>query len=453
MRSLRDLLHSRPGGVATGSSWRRLALGAALVHLALLGLYYWPEQKPGLGDEGMYLEAAQSVIRHGRSDLGSFWPPFYAWFIAPLLWVAGGSPWLVQGVQTALLVLSAWLLRELIEHALKDRWAANLGALLVVSYPPLVAYAHYLWPEILHLALMLGALLLLVRSGARNAAVLAGGLLIALCLQTKALLLPLLPLLALALWRVWPPGRRLAALMLLSATVALGVLPTLLAQQRDFGHLALADSGRFNLWVGLNEVSRDDFVESLVVEEYSRYQQSARSPAARSRIAQEKIATLLAERGWWATLERQLGRQYHRLLGHESFLTEQLIGGAVWERGGGYRAGDSTAARALRAWSFILWASILAAAAWGIALFGYRQRPVGRWVLAFLLIQCALFLVLHVKTRYRIQMLPGLLFFAVYAAGWWRQRRASSDREPLPGLRAAAGLLLAGGLLYLAFSG
>jgi hypothetical protein len=452
--ALGDLLHNRTGAPLARLHWRLLWLAAAVaVHLSLLRLHYFPESKPFLGDEGMYLQAAHAVLEQGRSQLGSFWPPLYAWFLAPLVGASGGALWLVQLVQTALLVLCAWLLRELIELALDDHWAADLSALFVLSYPPLVAYAHYLWPEVLHLSLMLGAAWMLLRFGPRPAAVIGGGGLLALALQSKVLLLPFLPMLALGLWRRWPGGRRFTALLLLTATVGLGVLPTLLAQRRDFGRWMLADSGAFNLWVGLNEASRGEFVDSVVAEEYLRYQRSARTSGARSRIAWEKIAQLIEERGWARTLRRQLGRQYQRLFDHESFLTRQLVGGEVWLRGEGYRAGDSKAGYALRWMSFGSWAILLAAAAWGIVFFPYRQRGAGGWVLGFLLLHCALFLALHVKTRYRIQMLPALVFFAVYAGAWWRLRTATADAPRLEPARTAAGMALAGVLLYLAFGG
>jgi len=425
----------------------------AAVHATLLWLSYQPEQRPGLGDEGMYLRAAEAVREHGASGLESFWPPAYAWFLAPLVAAADGSVWLVQLVQTCLLVLVAWLLGEFVEFALKDRWAADTAVVLTVAFPPLVAFSHYLWPEVLHLALMLGAVMLLIRCGPKPWAVVSGGALLALCLQTKVLLLPFLPMLAVGLWFVWPRPRRLVAIAVLTATVGLGVLPTVMAQQRDFGRPMLADSGWFNMWIGLNEVSRREFVDSVVVEEYSRYRQAAPSAAARSQIAREKIRDLVADRGWWGVVRRQMGRQYHRLFGRDSFLTHQLVGGAVWQRGDGYRAGDSVAGHAVRWLSYGLWGAVLAAAGWGIGVFPYRRKPLGAWVLGFLLVQCALFLVLHVKSRYRLQMLPGLFFFTVYAASWWRAR----GFEGLQSLRArvpmATATALAGALIWLAFSG
>lgn len=423
------------------------------VHGVLLVLYHLPEAKPGLGDERMYLRAASAVAAEGSSGLGSFWPPAYAWFLAPLVVLGRGSVWLVQAAQTALLVGAAWLLRELVWRALEDRWTANLTALLVVGYPPLVAFAHYLWPEVLHLALMLATLVVLVRWGPGLAAAVAGGALLALCLQTKLLLLPMLPLLGTGLWWLWPPRRRLPALLALTVTCALGVLPTLVAQQRDFGRLMLANSARFGLWVSLNEVSRHEFRDSAVVAEYPRYMQSARSIDRREEIVYDKIVQTLGERGLWSSLRRQLGIQYFRLFGRDSFLTLQLEGGAVWQRGDGYRAGNSIAAQVIRWLSYAVWAAILAMAAWGVAVFPYRGRRSGWWVLGFLLIQCGLFLVLHVKTRYRIQMLPGLFFFAAYGAGWWRARRSGTDQPRASRRQWVSGLTLCTLLLYLAFGG
>ena len=239
----------------------------------------------------------------------------------------------------------------------------------------------------------------------------------------------------------------------LTATVAVGILPTALAQQRDFGRLMLADSGWFNLWIGLNEVSRREFVDSLVVEEYSRYRQAARSAPARSTIAREKIGALVAERGWWPLLRRQLGRQYHRLFARDSFLTHQLVGGVLWQRGDGYRAGDSAVGHTLRWLSYGLWGAVLIGAGLGVGVFPYRRRPLGAWVLGFLLVQCALFLFLHVKSRYRVQMLPGLFFFAVYAAAWWRSGGLRATWASGSRLRLAAGAILAAALVSFAFGG
>ncbi|MDH3403501.1 MAG: hypothetical protein OES32_00915 [Acidobacteriota bacterium] len=445
---------------ATSSPGIRWWLAAAAVHLVLLGLYHWPEAKVPLGDERMYLRAAAAVAEEGRSGLGSLWPPGYAWFLAPLLAWGGGAVWPVQLAQSALLVLAALLLRRILRREIEDPRVGDLAALLVVAYPPLAAFAHFLWPEVLHLALMLGAVAWLLHGRARATTAIGGGILLALALQTKVLLLPFLVPLAAGLWLRWPPRRRLPLLAALAVTVGLGVLPTVLAQQRDFGRPMLANSGLFNAWVGLNDVSTNEFENPVIVAEYRRYMQSARSPLRRDRILRRKIATLVRERGPWTTLAGQLRRQYFRLFDRDSFLTQQLAGGVVWARGDGYRSGGSLAARWIAGLSRASWAAVLPLAALGIAIFPYRRRPFGWWVLGFLASQCALFLVLHVKTRYRVQMLPAFFLFAAYAAvrlrDLWSRRRAASplaDPPPVPAWRWATGAALAGLLLFLAFGG
>lgn len=426
-------------------------LAAATVHASLVALYYFPAVKAPLGDESMYRRAAESVLAQGTSHLGSFWPPLYAWFLAPLLALAHGAMWPVQVAQTLLLGLSAWLLRRLVRRWLDDAWAADLAFFLTLTYPPLVAFAHYLWPEILHLCLMLAALVVLVESRGRAPAVLVGGLFLALCLQTKVVLLPLLPALAVGLVVSWPPRRRALPALCLGLAVLVGVAPTLRAQWRDFGRPMLADSGWFNIWVGLNEVSPTEFRDSVVVDEYLRYRQSALSAGGRADIARRKIFATLRQRGVWGSLRRQLPQQYLRLFNRESFLTHQLPGGAVHERGGGYRAQAGLPSRAVRWLSFAGWTVLLVGFGLGSAIFPYDRRATGWWVLGFIALQCVLFLVLHVKTRYRIQMLPGIFFFAVYAASWGRQR-LQGEAPQRPRLRWALGALLSAAMLYLAFA-
>ena len=442
--------------------WRRswFWLAVAAIHLTLLALYYLPTPKPPLGDETMYLRAAQVVLESGRSELGSLWPPGYAWFLAPLVALGNGSLWAVQLVQTVLLLAAAWLLALLLERGLGDPRARSFAVLFTIAYPPLIGFAHYLWPEVLHLTAMLAALAVLLLGPPAISTAVAGGLLIALCLQSKVLLTILLPLLIAGLWRYWPAALRLRLLIVLSLTIALGILPTVTAQFRDFGRPMLASSGWFNAWVGLNDVSRGEFRHPVVAEEYPRYLRSARSAQARDLLARDKVVALIREQGVVATLGERLRIQYFRLLSRDSFLTLQLAGGAIWQRGDGYRAGANAAGHAVRWLAYLMWGSLLLLTAWGSVTFPYRRRPVGWWVLAFVLCQLGLFIVLHVKSRYRVQMLPGLIFFAAYAASWWRarlgeSRRGSLSTSSVPVLsrvRLACAALLALALLVIAFA-
>jgi len=426
-----------------------------LVQVVLLGLFYLPQAKVPLGDERMYLRAALAVGETGSSGLDLLWPPAYAWFLAPLVAVSGGSIWLSQAVQVGCLFLAAWFVRELVRRALDDETMANLCALLVVSYPPMAAYAHYLWPEMVHLALALSALWILVSFGPRTLPTVGAGVILGICLQLKVLLLPLLPILLVALWRLWRsrPRPRLVALASLVAAIVLTVLPTTRAHQRDFGRSVLANSGTFNVWLGLNGALRSEFGTAIVADEYRRYARSARSVERRDAMLESRILEFIDERGVWTVLVDQVSRQYFRLFDKDSFLTHQLEGGRIFERGDGYRSGKSVVAHLVRWSSHALWALVLTAAGLGFVLFPYRRQPVGWWILGLLAAQAALLLVLHVKTRYRIPMLPELFFFASWATVFvWRAARGG-DRAGLGPYRWAGGALAAATLLFLAFGG
>jgi hypothetical protein len=214
--------------------------------------------------------------------------------------------------------------------------------------------------------------------------------------------------------------------------------------------LGLANSGWFNLWVGLNDVSRKDNRQEIVLDELATFERSAPGLVERNRIVREKTLALLRERGIVSVLKAQLGRQYFRLLDRDSFLTDQLPGGATWPEGRGYRSPPAPLVALLRALSYALHALVLAGAAAGIVLLTPRAPRALQLALAFLAYNAALFLLLHVKTRYRVQLLPFLYVFAAWLASEWRGGRLFAG----PPLARKVGAALAAALaLFLAFGG
>jgi len=102
----------------------------------------------------------------------------------------------------------------------------------------------------------------------------------------------------------------------------------------------------------------------------------------------------------------------------------------------------------LRGWGWTLYAAVLVGAALGIATVPVENR---RWLVVavlFLAYNLALFLVLHVKTRYRVPLMPVLDLLAAATAAWWWTRRPR--RGPATW---GAGAVVAALLLYLAFGG
>jgi hypothetical protein len=400
------------------------------------------------GDEIMYADLARRLAAGEDARIEPLWPPAYAQFLAALLDLGGGSFLLTRCLQVALLGASALLLGDLTRRLTASAAAGAVAAALLVLDPQVGAFAHFLWPEVPHLFLFLLAAWILVARGDRPAWLAAAGVVLGLALLTKSLLGPFLPVLLLPL--LLGAGLRGAgrvALVLFAA--ALTMAPTVVGNARR-GAPLMADSSRFNLWVGLNDRSRKDMVDEVVGDEYRRYLESGETPAERARVLDARIRGLVAERGFSALLRAQLGRQYFRLLDKDSFLTDQLPGGAIARLGYGYRGAPPAAAALLRGWSYALYAAVLVAAALGVAAAPPRA-PWHRVMVAFLVYNAAVFLLLHVKSRYRVAFLPVLYLQAGAFVGWCLAGRGA---RPAPSRGAWAAAVAAAALaLFLAFAG
>ncbi|MDH3211928.1 MAG: glycosyltransferase family 39 protein [Myxococcales bacterium] len=432
------------------------ALALASVHGILLWLYYWPEPKLLMGDERMYADAALALSAGQDAHLTLLYPPLYPNFLAGILRLTGPSLWGIQLVQTALLGWVAFVTRDLCRRLTGRQRVGDLAAAGLLVYPPLVAFGHYLWPEILHLAFFVSALWILAARRSRPVwSALLGGVL-GLALLTKSLLGPLVPLLLAPLAFSGRPAARAARVALAAAALAATVLPTMVSNLERAGSFTIANSGWFNLWLGLNDVSRKVLADPVPAAEYNRFQRSAPTFAERNRIVREQIRERVRERGVLPILGRQLERQWFRLFDKDSFLTDQLPVGATPHRVF-YRRAPLALAQAIRAVSWLLYGALLVGAVWGVAVMdpGLRRRL---WLaFAFLAYNLAIFLLLHVKSRYRVQLMPFLFGFAALGADWctrWVEcRRAGAGPAPArPSAGAAVGAAAGAALLlFLAF--
>lgn len=425
-------------------------LAVGVVHAALLFIYWVPAAKTLAGDEKIYARTAQQLASDQAVAADPLRPPLYPYFLAATFRLSGGSPWLAQLMQTVLLVGVAALVRDLARRFTGSALGGDLAGLLVLVYPPLVAYAHFLWPEILHLALFLAALWIVVERGERLAWMPLLGLAVGLALLTKSVLGPFLPVLFLPLALRGELRTRLLCPALAAAVALLVITPTLLANHRDNGRAMIADSSWFNLWVGLNDTSRQSLGDKVVEREYQVYRRSAPTFIEREKILRHKVRERVRADGLGSILARQLGRQYFRLFEKDSYLTEQLPGGALAAMGQGYRDPPRWLALAIRGASYLLWAAVLVGAAAGIVLLSPRRHPWLLLALAFLGYNLAIFLGLHVTSRYQVPMLPFFFLYAGGAAGCWLEGGWRGEALPRP-WRWGLAALLAGVLLFLAF--
>lgn len=375
-----------------------------LQQIALFWLYRAGGGKTLLGDEASYLAWARGIAGLGPMpvDVG-WWPPLQAWLLAGSQYLFGDTLLPFQLLQTALLVAAAALLRALWRRIDGRVRAANLAAALLLLNPSNLAYAHWLWPEPVHLFLLLAAMYLVVRAREGFAGIALGG-----ALLTKSLLSLFWPLFVVLVAR-GRRGRGIAAL-LLGVGVVIAV-PTWHGWQVT-GRPMIADSSAFNLVGGLRERSRSDYIDDSVATLVHDYFASAPTPPARNAIYRERADAIVREQGLFATVQAQLSRQYFRLFSAKTTLLSQLPGPACAGHTGSYRDVAPALAQAIAAVADALHLITLTGFALGLAFWRRWREPLVGFTAVFFVYQLGLYLLLHVKARFLLPMMPFLCAFA-----------------------------------------
>jgi len=416
---------------------------------ALFWLYWAGGGKTLLGDEVAYLAWARGIAGLGPLpvDVG-WWPPLQAWLLAGSLRVFGEHLLPLQLLQTVFLIAAAALLRALWRDLDGRVRAANLAAALFLLNPSNMAYAHWLWPEPVHLLLLLAALRLAQRAAAPARSFLAGVALGAAMLA-KSLLSLFWPALALLL-----AGRyrwRGAAALLLGVAVVTAV--PLWQGWRLTGKPMIADSSAFNLVGGLRERWRSDYIDDSVAGLSADYFASATTPAERNAIYRQRAEAIVRSQGLLATLTAQLGRQYFRLFSTKTTLLSQFPGPPCAGHAGSYRATPPALAQALAAAGDTLHLFSLIGFALGLAFWRRWREPLVWWSALFFAYQLGLYLLLHVKARFLLPMMPFLCAFAGSALASLQRPDATVAVRLQGAMRWVIAALLALLLLLLALAG
>ncbi len=395
-----------------------LIVAALAVNLGLLVLYYVPAPKQLIGDEIYYFGLASAIAAGQPVQHDPLWPPLYGEVMGMLFAAVGLRILVVQLVQIGLWLATGYFLFRITERLVGRTVVAYVALALYLFSPELMAFSHYLWPETLHLFLMMGGLWLLICHGDRWWAAVAGGVLFGLALLTKSLLLFALPIMLLFFVMVQVDGSRLRSRAIRAALVAVASLVTVVAVLatglQGRGELSIAGSAVFNAWVGLNDKAQVDYQDSNGGRDHLRFIAAGPDQATRNAVYGKKIGAFLNEQGLASIMARQAGKQYFRLFDVNTFLTTQLPGGPR----AAYTFQAPLLVVLLRIYSAVFQGIILVAGAIGMA--SLRGRPLS-WLHFFLVVilqTLAMFLVLHVTTRYLVQLLPLWIVFAavvVYA--------------------------------------
>lgn len=393
-----------------------------LQQVALFWLY-WGGGKTLLGDEVSYLSWARELAGLGPPvGNAGWWPPLQAWLLAGLLRLFG-EHWLLplQLLQTVFLIAAAVLLRAIWREVDGRVRAANTAAALLLLNPSTMAYAQWLWPEPLHLLLLLAAIriaqhLVSARRGALAGAALGGAL---LCKSLLSLFWPALLLLQGRRWN----ARATAALLL--AVAAVIAVPLWQGWQLT-GKPMIADSSAFNLVGGLEDRWRSDYVADSVAPLAAEYFGVPGGAIERNAAFRAKAEAIVHERGLVQTLWQQLQKQYFRLFSSKTLLLTQLPGAACNGQIGAYRAVPPLLGQTLAVISDIFHLSILVGFALGLAFWRRWREPLVWWTALFFAYQLGLYLLLHVKARFLLPMLPFLCAFAGSALASLRRPDAAA---------------------------
>lgn len=423
-----------------------VALAALALQALLWASYYRFAPKRLVGDEVRYRDLAMAIWQGHAPPADFLWPPLQghllAWLVGPL----DGALWLAQAVQMAMLLLAALALRQIWRRVDPTPWAADVAMALFLTCPALMAFGLYLWPEPVHLLCLLGGLWLLVAHADNKWAALLAGVAVGVALLSKSLLAGFWPVLLLFfLRRPLRPHLKTAALFLLALAVVAG--PATVRGWLATGKPLVADSGVFNLEVGLQDRWRSDYIEDGTGHLLRNYLDAGDTPRERIVAAQQRIDALVAPRGWRAVLAERVGVQYFRLFNVKRTLASQLPGPGC----AGYLNAYTLPANWIHAvsWSTKLqYLLLLVAAGFGLALWRRANLPV-LVVGLFLAYQLALFLGLHVQARFLVPMLPflcGLAASGVVAV-------ANARWQPVPAWRYVVASLLVAVLLVLALGG
>lgn len=429
------------------------ATAALGVQVLLWAASYGFAPRRPVGDEGRYLHEALAVWQGHAPAADFIWPPLQKWFLAPLVGPLDGSLWFAQLVQTLLLVLCALLLRQIWRQLDPRPLAGDIAAWLMLTSPALMAFGFYLWPEPLHLFLLLAGLWLLVCHGRFLPAAALAGAAVGLALLSKSLLAGFWPLLILPLLR-WPPGQSHWRAIAAFAIVLLAVTgPFLWRGWQATGKPLVADSSVYNLYVGINDTWRSDYIHDKGGQYMRQYLDAGTTPRQRNQAFGQRVDAELQARGLVTVLGERLGVQYFRLLNAKRTVLSQLPGPACAGYLGAYTLPTHWvgAIQLLTRAQYLL---VLALAAFGLGLWARSSRLLWLIVL-FFGYQGALYLGLHVKARFLLPMLPFMSGFAASALVSVLPAAAGAPPSPLASnrWRVLTAVLLAALLVFFACAG
>lgn len=398
---------------AVGSVLAVVALG---VLLRLLWLWSWPPI--GLtGDEQDYVDLARHWAKSGEfTNLGR--APGYVWFLGPIFRWTDGSLRAAQYAQIALSGICIAFVYALGRRAFERR-VALLAAIAFAIDPTLIAYSHYLFNEVLYIALLLAAFwaLLSKRIGGHVVA----GLLLGIAALVKGITLPHVT--AVLSWMWWsvrktPGGWRAKGrpMSLFGIAMLLSLFPYTWSVYQRTGRFVLVDvSAARTLWHA-NRLAYEPGYDWRITAQRARDAErryGTRQPSLQRETPESASAMMSQEIGFIrdnsALVLGRVPEKWAALFNPTNFLQRRIARGQVEGL-----SRESAMGRAVGVASAIIYAITMVLAVFG--LWHARPSSLRGLTLASLAVYLAVFALMVSLSRYRLPLMPLLFFFAADAA-------------------------------------
>ena len=216
-----------------------------------------------------YARGVALASGQGYSEAGvttAYWPPGWPGFLGLAFWLFGPSPIIGQIANLTFSIMIFFISLSLGTAIFADRIVGRLAVAILTIYPNQIGYVPVLATEIFYTALLLAALVIVVRGGHSVATPALAGLVFGLATLTNAQTLYLPAFLFAAWW--FSAGGRLRLLPCLTraavvyAAMALVIVPWTVRNYLVFGEFVLiSTNGGGTLLSGNNPTAWGDYTE------------------------------------------------------------------------------------------------------------------------------------------------------------------------------------------------
>ncbi len=396
---------------------RSIVLISLGVQCLLFYFYYYPDTKVFLGDESRYYDAGLSIIAGGDWHSNPLWPPMQSVLISLFARLFEQPLLPLQIFQYMMLLLAGFIVRDLTWRETQHQASSQISLAIMLWYPSWLAYSQYLWPEVIHVLLLVA--IIWINHYKKNAYgwMAFSGLLLGLMILFKSVVFLFIPFLYLPLIVAakrgecsWPSA---FMKITLSMVIAVAVIsPASIKAHKLTGGWMVSNSSMFNLWYGLNDDKRQHFAHDIGGGIYRKYMSSADDYAMRNHLIKEQAMKKIDTQGFVTTTINQLKKQYFRLFDHQSFFTQQFQGPNSENFKNKYHHHhDEILVKTVVNFDHIFYFFIMLGMVLGL-LISIKKSLLAQQFGLFLLYTLGLFILLHAKSRFRVPLMPMMAFFS-----------------------------------------